>query len=81
MLGFGVVGWLMERGRLPLAAFVIGFVLGPIAEENLCAGLMASGGSYAPLVTRPASLLLLVVAGALLLRKESFWKKNKVSPA
>jgi putative tricarboxylic transport membrane protein len=81
MLGFGVVGWLMERGRLPLAAFVIGFVLAPIAEENLCAGLMASGGSYAPLVTRPASLLLLVVAGALLLRKESFWKKNKVSPA
>lgn len=73
MLAFGVVGWRMEKARLPLAAFVIGFVLAPVAEENLCAGLMASGGSYAPLVTRPLSLLMLVIAAALLLRK------NKVS--
>jgi putative tricarboxylic transport membrane protein len=51
-----------------LAAFVIGFVLAPVAEENLCAGLMASGGSYTPLVTRPVSLLLLASA-VLLLRK------------
>ena len=63
----------MEKARLPLAAFVIGFVLAPVAEENLCAGLMASGGSYMPLFTRPLSLLMLVTAAALLLRK------NKVS--
>ncbi len=71
MLAFGVVGWRMEQARLPLAAFVIGFVLAPVAEENLCAGLMASGGSYAPLVTRPLSLLMLVGAGVLLLRKNN----------
>ena len=51
MLAFGVIGWRMEKAKLPLAAFVIGFVLAPVAEENLCAGLMASGGSYAPLLT------------------------------
>jgi len=71
MLVFGVVGFAMERWRLPLAAFVIGFVLAPVAEENLCAGLMASGGSYAPLVTRPISLLLLLAAAGLLI-----WKRN-----
>ena len=70
MLLFGVVGWQMERLKLPLAAFVIGFVLAPVAEENLCAGLMASGGSYAPLVTRPISLILLVVGAAMLFRKK-----------
>ena len=70
MLVFGLVGWRMEKAKLPLAAFVIGFVLAPVAEENLCAGLMASGGSYAPLVTRPISLCLLLVAGVLLLRKK-----------
>ena len=73
MFTFGVLGWRMEKARLPLAAFVIGFVLAPVAEENLCAGLMASGGSYMPLFTRPLSLLMLVTAAALLLRK------NKVS--
>ena len=41
MLAFGVIGWRMEKAKLPLAAFVIGFVLAPVAEENLCAGLMA----------------------------------------
>ena len=70
MLVFGLVGWRMEKAKLPLAAFVIGFVLAPVAEENLCAGLMASGGSYAPLVTRPISFCLLLVAGVLLLRKK-----------
>ena len=71
MMVFGVVGWLMERAKLPLAAFVIGFVLAPIAEENLCAGLMASGGSYLPLLTRPISLALLLTSAVLLL-----WKKK-----
>ena len=52
MLVFGLAGWLMERFRIPLSAFVIGFVLAPVAEENLCAGLMASGGSYLPFLTR-----------------------------
>ena len=75
MLAFGVVGFAMEHWRLPLAAFVIGFVLAPVAEENLCAGLMASGGSYAPLVTRPISLLLLLTAAGLLI-----WKRNVPAP-
>ena len=49
MLAFGALGFAMERLKIPLAPFVIGFVLAPIAEKNLCAGLMLSGGSYAPL--------------------------------
>ena len=71
MLIFGLLGWRMERAKLPLAAFVIGFVLAPVAEENLCAGLMASGGSYLPLLSRPISLCFLLAALFLLL-----WKKK-----
>jgi putative tricarboxylic transport membrane protein len=56
----------MEKLRIPLAPFVIGFVLGPVAEKNLCAGLMASGGSYLPLVTRPMSAVFLVISFILL---------------
>ena len=46
MLGFGVLGFLLESLKIPLAPFIIGFVLGPIAEENLTLGLQASNGSF-----------------------------------
>lgn len=65
MLSMGVVGITMNRLRLPLAPFVIGFVLEPIAESHLTEGLMQSGGSWLPLIARPVSLLFLIAAGAL----------------
>ena len=68
MLGFGVLGFLMERGGLPLGPFVIGFILAPIAESRLRQGLMMTDGSYLPLVTQPLTLSLLIVSGVLL-----FW--------
>ena len=68
MLGFGVLGLLMERGGLPLGPFVIGFILAPIAESRLRQGLMMTDGSYLPLVTQPLTLSLLIVSGLLL-----FW--------
>ena len=66
MLGFGLIGFGMERTKIPLAPFVIGFVLAPIAEKNLLSGLMASGGSYAPIFTRPVSSMFFLIAIALL---------------
>ena len=71
MLGFGLIGFFMERKKLPLAPFVLGFVLAPIAEEHLCEGLMQTGGSYLPLLTRPISLLFTI--GALFIVVASVW--------
>lgn len=65
MLAFGGIGLLMERFKIPPAPFVIGFVLAPLAEENLGAGLMSSANSWAPLFTRPLSLLFLVIAAGM----------------
>ena len=62
MLAFGGIGFLLERWRIPLAPLVIGFVLGPIAEENLSAGLMSTNGSWWPVITEPKSLLFLIIA-------------------
>ncbi|MBG86295.1 MAG: hypothetical protein CMO80_05275 [Verrucomicrobiales bacterium] len=67
MLGFGLIGFGLMQAKVPLAPFVIGFVLAPMAEENLAAMLMLSAGSWAPLVSRPVSLCLLVVSALLLL--------------
>lgn len=66
MLFFGLLGFAFERMKIPLAPFVIGFILAPIAEENLQMGLMASNGSFLPLVQRPLSLIFVIASLVLL---------------
>lgn len=65
MLAAGGLGVLMQRYRIPVAPFVIGVVLGPIAEDNLVSALMQSGGSFLPLFSRPVSVLFLTLAALL----------------
>ena len=65
MVGFGVLGFLLERASVPLQPFVIGFVLAPVAEEYLRSGLMMSGGDLTPLVTRPIAATCIVISIAL----------------
>ncbi len=62
MVAFGFVGLIFGKLKIPPAPFVIGFVLAPLAEENLGAGLMASGGSWLPIVTRPFSLICIIAS-------------------
>jgi len=78
MVAFGLLGLVLQRWRIPLAPFVIGFVLAPLAEENLASGLMASGGTYLPLLTRPFSLICLILTFVLLLL--TIWNGKKASP-
>ncbi len=68
MLAFGGIGFGMERLKIPLAPFVIGFVLAPVAEKNLGKALMLHDGSYLPMFTRPLSLVFFSVAMVLLFR-------------
>ena len=66
MLGCGALGFLMSKARVPLAPFVIGFVLAPIAEAKLRTALMISGGSYLPVIERPVAVVLLLMCVLLL---------------
>lgn len=66
MLFFGLLGFAFEKMKIPLAPFVIGFILAPIAEENLQMGLMASNGSFLPLIQNPVSLIFVTASVALL---------------
>ena len=66
MIAAGLLGFALEKARVPLAPFVIGFILSPIAEVNLRSGLMLSGGDILPVVTRPISLTFVLVAIATL---------------
>ncbi len=67
MLGFGVVGYLMSRFKYPLAPFVIGFVLAPLAEERLRSSLMSTGGEWGPLLTRPIAMTCFALVVVVLL--------------
>ena len=61
VLFFGMLGFLLKRGGFSLAAFVLGFILGPLAEINLRRALMLDDSLW-PFVTRPISLVLLLLA-------------------
>jgi putative tricarboxylic transport membrane protein len=78
MLGFGVLGFMLERAKMPLGPFVIGFVLAPLAEAKLRSGLMMTAGSLEPMFTRPLPVLFLLIALALLVWPlYSDWKRNR----
>ncbi len=61
LLVFGVIGFLMEEFDIPLAPAVLALVLEPLLETNLRRGLQISGGDLTTFVTRPASLVLVIV--------------------
>jgi TctA family transporter len=63
---FGVVGYLFVKLGCEPAPLLLGFILGPMMEENLRRALLLSRGDWSVFVTRPLSASLLAV-GALLL--------------
>jgi len=63
---FGFIGYTFIKLEVEPAPLLLGFVLGPMMEENLRRALLLSRGDPAVFVTRPISLTLLIVAAALL---------------
>ena len=59
-IGFGLLGYAMRLLRFEPAPLVLGFVLGPMMEENFRRAMVLSGGSYSQFVDRPISLSLLI---------------------
>jgi len=64
---FTVIGYAMARLKCEPAPLLLGFILGPMLEENLRRSLLISDGDVTVFFTRPISATLLAVAGALLL--------------
>ncbi|WP_018917011.1 tripartite tricarboxylate transporter permease [Vreelandella zhanjiangensis] len=66
MLGFGVLGYLLEKINFPLVSIILGLVLGPIAESELRRALSMSQGDFSIFIERPISATLLSIAFVLL---------------
>ena len=59
---FGVIGYLFFKLGCEPAPLLLGFVLGPMMEENFRRALLLSRGDFSTFITRPLSLGLLVAA-------------------
>ena len=64
---FGVLGWLFVKLECEPAPLLLGFILGPMMEENLRRALLLSRGDWSVFATRPISAVMLGMAAVLLL--------------
>jgi putative tricarboxylic transport membrane protein len=65
--GMGVLGYVLHELDCPAPPLILGFILGPILEENLRRALLISRGDPMIFLERPISLALLLLAAAMLL--------------
>jgi putative tricarboxylic transport membrane protein len=63
---FGLLGYFFLKAGCEPAPLLLGFVLGPMMEENLRRALLLAHGDATVFLTRPISLALLVLSGLLL---------------
>jgi TctA family transporter len=61
---FGFIGYIFLRLDLDPAPLLLGFILGPMLEENFRRALLISRGSFNIFVTRPISGTLLAIIAA-----------------
>ena len=61
-LGFGVVGYLLQRFGFPLPPILLALILGPMAESNLRRTLVISQGDPSVILHQPIAMFLLILA-------------------
>lgn len=59
---FGLFGYVLVKLRCEPAPLLLGFVLGPLLEENLRRAMMLSHGDPTTFLTRPISVSLLILS-------------------
>jgi TctA family transporter len=63
---FGFIGYTFIKLEVEPAPLLLGFVLGPMMEENLRRALLLSRGEPSVFFTRPISLTLLILSAILI---------------
>ncbi|MFM7533395.1 MAG: tripartite tricarboxylate transporter permease, partial [Rubrivivax sp.] len=77
--GFGIVGYVFYRLGCEPAPLLLGFILGPMMEENLRRALLLARGDWTTFATRPlsAGLLLAALAMVVVVSLPSIKKKRE----
>lgn len=61
VLVFALLGWLLTQFNFPVAATVVGLMLGRLTESSLIRSYQMSGGELSFLLERPAAIMLAVL--------------------
>ncbi len=61
MVGFGVLGWGMQKFGFSQAALCIALILGPLMESNLRRGLLQNDDNVLSFISTPIALLFLAL--------------------
>ncbi len=64
---FGLLGWIWRKMECEPAPMILGFILGPLMEENLRRAMLLSRGDPSVFATKPICAVLLGISIALLL--------------
>jgi len=75
MVPVGIIAYFLTEMGYPIAPLVIGVILGPMADQNLRRALIVSGGSFAPVFTRPMALILFLVIMLTVLSQIPIYKR------
>jgi putative tricarboxylic transport membrane protein len=67
VIGFGIIGFGLDRAKVPLGPFVIGFVLAGIFEAELRSSLQMSDAGFFAILDRPIAMTFLVISVLMLL--------------
>jgi TctA family transporter len=62
---FGLVGYVLYKLQCEPAPLLLGFILGPLIEENMRRALLISHGDFSVFVQRPISASFLVLTAVL----------------
>jgi putative tricarboxylic transport membrane protein len=61
LIVFALFGYVLNKLEFPLPPIVLGMVLGPLVEKTLRQSLLISDGDFAIFVTRPISIVFLLM--------------------
>ena len=62
ILFFGVLGYVMSKVQLPIAPFILSFILGELVETNLRRGLQFTNGSFLAFFKSPIAAGFMLIA-------------------
>src|SRR5882757_5090083 len=75
---FGIIGYVMEENGYPVAAMVLGIVMGTMVEQAFVTSLIKSDGSILPFFERPISAILASMAIGALVWPALVWVWRKL---
>ncbi len=79
---FGAIGYIFMRLGMEPAPLMLGFILGPMLEENFRRAMLLSRGDFSIFVSRPISgTLLAFIAFIILFQFRGFFRKRKQTAA